>query len=347
MKIPCVIVRGGTSKGIFVREIDLPATEPERTQIIAQLFGSPNVRQVDGLGGGDPLTSKIGVLSRVQESDEIGYLSGEVRLGDLEVNYGIMCGNLASGVFQAAYLLGLASKPADNRAKILNLNNKTPIIAVYDDIGKALSGKQVTVKLVFNSPGGAKTGRLLPMGEPETEIVLEENKHICTVVDSGAIYCFVSAADFGLIGNEHPEQLDLLFDFRTSIEALRNRVAEMINLKSRKGNISSGQVKVAILSEGNGEQSHIQGRIINPACTHKAYAVSGAIATCTAVNIKGTFANKMVKKSNRNNILIQHPEGVLEVEIKSVLDGEELCIENATIYRQSRLLMSGEAYLPF
>ena len=65
------------------------------------------------------------------------------------------------------------------------------------------------------------------------------------------------------------------------------------------------------------------------------------------MNIKGTFANKMVKKSNRNNILIQHPEGVLEVEIKSVLDGEELCIENATIYRQSRLLMSGEAYLPF
>ncbi len=163
-EIPCVIIRGGTSKGVYLRGNDLPENAEKRDMLISKLFGSPDPRQIDGLGGGDPLTSKVAIISTSTRSDsDIAYLSGEVRLGCSEINYGIMCGNLASGVGLAAHHLNMIdSHPTDSTVRIYNVNSKSIIHAKYDSFSDGIAGKDNKVNLTFLSRGGGLPGRYYP-----------------------------------------------------------------------------------------------------------------------------------------------------------------------------------------
>lgn len=350
--IPCVIVRGGTSKGVYLNEADLPQDPAVRDALICDLMGSGDSRQVDGIGGGDPLTSKVAILSApTKPGADVDYLSGEVRLRRSEVNYGIMCGNLAAGVGPAAYQLGLLGAASNlNKLKIFNRNSHSIIDVGYLQALDSTVGSCFTATLIFNNPVGNNTGGLLPTGKPIDSAEIEGVSFQFSVVDAGAIYAFISAADLSLRGDEAPAEIDCLDVVRDWVEQFRHLVSERINAYlPADRQVHTGQIKIALISPPASSANQvvdIVGRIINPAKTHKAYAVSGAIATCVAASTHGTLVRQLCggKLLQEGVIQIAHPEGVLEVGLTLEGMGAETVVRTAEIVRTARVLMSGLAF---
>lgn len=359
VEIPCHIVRGGTSKGVFIDASKLPEHGPERDQVLLKLMGSPDIRQIDGLGGADPLTSKVAIIAPSQRSDsQVDYLSGEVRIDKREVNYGIMCGNLASAVALVAHDLNFPTlSPSQQEVDIYNLNSGKPIKARLESSPDAesqfqyIKGAEQNVRLTFINPGGAVTGKLLPTGKSREKIVLSTTELECSIVDAGTLYAFFTASAFGLRGDESPVDLDNRTAFKETIERLRSVIAEHVNASptlSRK--IGVGNVKVAIVApsenRNNGKaECDINARIINPLKTHKAYAVSGAVCIGAAAAIEGTIANGFVS-SHGDQLRIGHPSGVMVVNTQIKVCQERLSFEAAQVHRTARILMRGTAYVP-
>lgn len=356
MEIPCVLVRGGTSKGVYIREDDLPADIGERDKVISMLFGSPDARQINGLGGGDPLTSKVAILAPSTRKDcDVTYLSGEVRLGSSEINYGIMCGNLASGVGLAAHHLNLLdSSKHESIIRIFNTNTSSVIHADYVDFAGGISGKTTEVDLVFFSSSGSITSKTLPCDQPVGHIQIDGVNIEYSVVEAGAIYTFIRADSFALTGLESPEELNCNIQLRASVEEIRKHVCDEINQVNSNLSIHPGQVKVALISEPESKEEQtldsdfidIHARIINPQGAHHAYAVSGAICCCMASAIENTLVNRMTCTTTGSpRLRIGHPEGSLEVSAEletSKLGALEM--KSASIKRTARLIMTGKAY---
>jgi len=349
-KYNCAIVRGGTSKGIYLRSDELPADEAERDFVISSLFGSPDPRQVNGLGGGDPLTSKVALLGSPSHVEaDVDYRSGEVRLGSHEVNYGIMCGNLASGVGIAAHALGLIDvTQMGNTVRVFNNNTNTVIHVTCDDLNKAVTGVESTVDLTFFARGGGLTGTVLPTREKKNHVSIDGYSIEYSAVDTGIIYVFAKAASFGLTGHESPAELDGIVPFRACVEKLRSHVCSQVNELNETG-LQVGQIKVAIVADkamdGDSPRNQVVGRIINPQKTHKAYAVSGAIATGTASAISGTVVNGVVDvDQNAPEVRIAHPEGVMSIDLELTRESGDIQKIEAKVQRLARLLMVGEAF---
>ncbi|MFV8819489.1 PrpF domain-containing protein [Haliea sp. E17] len=352
MKIPCVIVRGGTSKGIYLRGEDLPSNPSDRDSVICSIFGSPDSRQIDGLGGGDPLTSKVAILSarNLVEGSDVSYLSGEVRLGCSEINYGIMCGNLASGVGLAAFHLDLLKPEAiGNAIRIYNVNSGGIIHAIHDDFDAGVGGKNTSVKLTFLSSGGRATSKILPTHRPIEWLSINGLELEYSVVDAGAIYAFLKASQFGLSGSESVESLNGNRDLRSNVELVRRHVCDQINRLNPGLEIHTGQVKVALVKDLPGDSGFsncdIEARIVNPQGVHHAYAVSGAICCCTASAIEGTIIQQLAPANSMNpRICIGHPEGLLEVSVELEDTNQGLSVCKASIERTARLIMKGMVY---
>jgi 2-methylaconitate cis-trans-isomerase PrpF len=320
------------------------------------LFGSPDPRQIDGLGGADPLTSKVAIISAANRSDsDVTYLSGEVRLGSSDINYGIMCGNLASGVGLAAYHLKLMDKlPADNIVRIYNHNSESLIHARYDNFRDGLMGAESIVNLIFLSSGGGATAKILPTHVPLDRIVLNGREVEYSVVDAGAIYAFIRASEFGLAGNETAESLNANREMRAEVEQLRKEVCRQINRLNPHLAIHTGQIKVAVIAESVSGQSpgpssraaDIEARIINPQGVHRAYAVSGAICCCTAAAIAGTVVEQLTSTDADNpSLTIGHPEGTLDISVELHRGPKDLSIRASSIQRSARIIMSGMVYV--
>jgi len=242
----CAIVRGGTSKGIYLRSDELPADEAEKDFVISSLFGSPDPRQVNRLGGGDPLTDKVALLGSPSHADaDVDYRSGEVRLGSHEVNYGIMCGNLASGVGFAAHALGLIDvTQVGNTVRVFNNNANTVIHVTCDDLNKAVTGGESIVDLPFFAKGGGLAGTVQPTRQKMDQLSIDGYLIENSAVDMGMMYVFVKAACFGLTGQEFTAELDGIAPFRASIEKLRSHVCSQLNERNETGS-KMGQIKVA------------------------------------------------------------------------------------------------------
>jgi len=353
--IPCTIVRGGSSKGVFVLEDRLPADAARRDGALVALMGSPDPRQIDGLGGADPLTSKVVIVSRTTRPDcDVEYESVEVALGEKFVNHGIMCGNLTAGVAHFAALEGLIPADAASGAVRLYCRNNAKFIvsSAQGASGEPLElrGGNAAVSLKFEDPAGAVTGKLLPLGEPQSFIDVEPGRRLAvSVVDSGTLYAFVRATDVGVTGAESAPDLDNVAEFRRIMELVRIKVAERINarMSSAEGQLSPRRVKLAIVAAAPGAtDKDLLARVINPAKVHKAYAVSGAICLGSAASIEGSLVRELVPKlSAPVSIRIGHPTGILPVTIHYSDGPDGRRIDGAEIQRSIRVLLRGEAYL--
>ncbi len=363
--IPCSIIRGGTSKGIFVLEKHLPHDPSKRDQLLLALMGSPDPRQIDGLGGADPLTSKVAIVApSMRPGIDVEYESVEVGIAEAAVGHGIMCGNLIAGVGCFALAEGLIAPQAPvTTATIYCRSNQKTIIAQIPlapgaDATQAMSATSdesaALVDLVFHNPSGAVTGRLLPTGQSVTRLSLGPQRVLkVSIVDAGTLYAFVRAESFGLRGTETAEELDGNSQFRTAIEAVREKVAECVNQYRFGGApfISPRLVKMAIISrhvalDSAHRDADIVARIINKAKVHKAYAVSGAISLAAAAAIPGTLVNDIIAPADSPFTLrIAHPSGVLAVRLQWFSGANGLVIENASIQRSARIIMRGTAYV--
>lgn len=356
--IPCALIRGGTTKGVYINTCHLPKDKVLRDKLILALFGSPDHRQINGLGGADPLTSKVALVSIATEPGvDLYYESGEVGIDEPSINYSTMCGNLASGVGLFAIAEGLISSVSPyTHLTLRNLNTgklirvQIPVDSqgtlVYQGNCDQIDGVPspgVEVKLSFDDPNGPITGKLLPTDAAQNVLQVEGRNYSCSLVDCGTLYAIFQAETFGLTGLESAEALDANIEFKLLIEKLRAATAELLSQSLAKS-YSTKQIKIAISGKPllKGDDYLINARVINRYKTHKAFPVTGAICFSAACIIPGTLLNISPCVDDReHSVAIGHPEGVLTTQSQCGLERGQVKIDHTCVKRSSRILLRG------
>jgi 2-methylaconitate cis-trans-isomerase PrpF len=359
--VSCAVVRGGTTKGLFINTHELPDDKLQRDALILTLMGSPDLRQINGLGGGDPLTSKVALISSSKNPDvDVEYLSGEVGIDEGAINYSTMCGNLASGVGIFALATGLiTAEYPQTTIKIRNMNtgklleasipmspDLTPLIKECVNID-GVRGAGTEIKLTFIEPGGSITGEILPSGNPADILTVNQKNYRCSIVDCGTLYAFFPAEEFGLCGDEQPELLDLNEKFKEIVEQLREAVARLLSQKLDRALLAK-QIKIAIYADVPrtvDDHKELTARVINRYKTHKAFPVTGAICISAACVIPGTLLNGCkINDGVAYSVYIKHSEGVIATTSLSEMIDDQVTIKYASVNRSARIIMCGTAY---
>ncbi len=373
-RIRCAFLRGGTSRGAYLLEKDLPRDPQLRDQVILAIYGSPDPRQIDGLGGADSLTSKVAIIAPSDRPDaDVDYTFGQVSITARLVDYKGNCGNISSGVGPFAIDEGLV-KPVEpiTQVRIYNTNTRKIIVAeVPVKDGKALvegdcaidgvPGTGARIMLDFVDSGGAVTGKLLPTGRVKDTIEVEGRRYTVSLVDAANPGIFVKAEELGLRGTELAGEIDANPWLLQEMESIRSIGAEMIGLVQdrRDGTrLSPAVPKVAFVSppqeyrSSKGEVVHpeaidLTARIMSMQKAHKAYAVTGGIATATAARIPGTLVNELFHpREGTDFVRIGHSSGVLALEIVVEPREEGLFLKRAALERTARRIMDGYVYVP-
>lgn len=367
-KIKCAIMRGGTSKGVFFRKIDLPDNTITRDKIIMRIMASGEPAQVDGLGCAAPHTSKVMIVQKSEKKGiDVEYLFGQVGINSSFIDYTGNCGNLTTAVGEFAIESGIIRPMVPTRRVImLNLNTDKRIDAIiqcsdegviydgnYQIDGIKMPGSRI--KVIWHNPSGAVTGNLLPTGNAVDIVNVSGKCYKISIIDSGNPAAFIKAGDIGLEGTEMPGYISL--KSLNLLENIRAEVAKMIGLvkNSRDAAAKSQHLPFIcivtspvnyISSDGNKiqeEDYNISARMFSMQKMHHAFAVSGAISLASAAVIKGTTAYE-VSNADKQNVTIGHPKGLMKIEVALSGDPGQTNIKYVSVSRTARLLMSGYAY---
>ncbi|MHB2266502.1 4-oxalomesaconate tautomerase [Aliihoeflea sp. PC F10.4] len=353
ISIPCILMRGGTSKGPYFVTTDLPADEAARDRVLLAAMGSPDSRQIDGLGGADTLTSKVAMVSpSAREGVDVDYLFAQVSVTDALVDTAPSCGNILAGVGPFAIERGMvAPKNGETAVTIFNINTSSRIEAVVrtDENGVVYAGETeiagvpgtaAPVRLNFMDIVGSKTGKLLPTGALREEI----DGIDVTLIDVAVPMMIFRAADLGKTGYETPAELDADTAFFARMEAMRKIAGERMGLGDVTGKVIP---KVAMLAAPkNG--GHIAARYFVPHKAHAAFAVTGALCVSTCATLEGSVSDGLADRPEGDDrvILIEHPTGEIDVALKTSGSGPELAVVSGGAIRTARKLMTGEVHVP-
>lgn len=367
-RVQAVIYRGGTSRGVFLRENDLPLDPAARRATILRIFGSPDPRQIDGLGGADPLTSKVAIIGPPSRPDaDVDYTFGQVSIDSQLVDYKGNCGNISSAVGPYAIEEGLV-RPTDPLTRVRIHNTNTGVIIAADI--ETRDGRPVThgdctiggvpgsgspILLDFLHPEGAVTGHLLPTGSPMDQVEVRGNTFTVSVVDATTPVVMVRASELGLRGNEEARELARNTSLLETLEEIRSHFAETLGIVSAKADataLSPAVPKVAIVGavmRGDGtttsesQEPHFYARLMSMQMPHKAVAMTGGICLACAACMPGTVVNELTNLGpGEQKVRVGHPSGVAEFHIKV----DDFTVQRAAIVRTARRLMDGYAYIP-
>ena len=352
--IQCLLMRGGTSKGPYFLADDLPDDAATRDRVLLAVMGSPHVRQVDGIGGGDTLTSKVAIVGRsARPGIDVDYLFAQIAVGEGAVDTTPNCGNMLAGVGPFAIERGLIAAGAPTTAiRIFNVNTSKVIEAVVQTPGGSVAyegdakldgvpGSGAPIVLNFLDAAGAKTGRLLPTGNAVD--IVDGVEVSC--VDLSSPLVFVAAAALGRTGYESKPELDGDRDMLDRLEALRRRAALLMGLGDVSGKVLP---KFALVAPPTGG-GNIASRYFVPWNCHAAYAVTGALCLGAAATIPGTIAHRVARPDPRNPgiVVIEHPAGRLETRMSTRgAPGSDIPVfERAGIVRTARPLLEGFVHI--
>ena len=373
-RIRCAFIRGGTSRGAYLLAKDLPSDPEARDRVILAIYGSPDPRQIDGLGGADSLTSKVAIIAPSDRADaDIDYTFGQVGINTTLIDYKGNCGNISSGVGPFAIDEGLVrvTEPV-TQVRIYNTNTRKIIVAdVSVKEGKAVvegdcaidgvPGTGARIMLDFLDSGGAVTGKLLPTGNVRDTIQVEGRSYTVSLVDAANPGIFVGAEELGLKGTELASEIDANAALLEELEKIRSVGAEMIGTVAdrRDGTrLSPAVPKMAFVSRpqeyrsSKGEVISREGidltaRIMSMQKAHKAYAVTGAIVTSAAAKIPGTVVNDVYRPQAESDIVrIGHSSGRLTLEVVVEPRGDGFYLRRAALERTARRIMDGYVYVP-
>jgi len=373
IKIPAVYMRGGTSKGVYLMERDLPSDPATRDRVILDIYGSPDVRQINGMGGADPLTSKVALLSpSLRPGVDIDYTFGYVGIREAAVDYEGNCGNISSGVGVYAIRQGLV-KAVEPVTKVVIFNTNTSkiiealipvrdgeVVFEGDYTIAGVPGKGARIVMNFPNSAGSKTGRLLPTGNVQDTMTLNNGRSIrVSLVDAANPSVFVKAGDIGLTGKELPQDCERNPEILAVMEEIRITAGVMMGLATSKERVGPAVPKVAIVAPPQDyassentligtEEIDLLARTKAMAEMHKTYAVTGGICIATAAMIEGTVVNEVVSARAKatGEVRVGHPSGVLEifVDIQRSGDGGWNLLK-AGVCRTARPIMDGEVYV--
>jgi len=352
-KIPCVLMRGGTSRGPYFLASDLPGDEGRRDEVLLKVMGSPHPLQIDGLGGANTLTSKVAIVSRSKRPGaDVDYLFAQVSVTDAFVDTKPNCGNMLAGVGPFAIEAGLvAPHNGETLVRIYNVNTETLIEAVVQTPGGSVEYAGDTridgvaeaaapIKLTFLDAYGSVTGKLLPTGEVVDRIQGVD----VSCVDMAMPVIIMAAEAFGKTGAETAATLDADRDMMKKIEAIRLEAGRRMGL----GDVSKLVVPKPVLASRPSAGEGVRSRYFTPHACHQAHAVTGALAVGTACALTGSVASRYVKPASfRGGVLrIEHPTGAIEVD----LEVEEVAgvrnVKRAALVRTARRIFEGSVLVP-
>jgi 2-methylaconitate cis-trans-isomerase PrpF len=344
IRIPCVLMRGGTSKGPYFIASDLPAQIEARDRVLVSAMGAGNLLEIDGIGGGHPLTSKVAIVSpsRVPGAD-VDYLFAQVRVEQRVVDTSPNCGNMIAGVGPFAIEAGMVSaQDGTTSVRIFNVNTGKLIEAkvatpgrqvVYDGNASidGVPGTAAPIHLAFLGAAGSKTGKLLPTGRP---LDLVDGIEV-SCVDAAMPVVLIRASDLGKTGYETPAEFSADREFMRRLEALRIEAGKLMGIPDAADRVIPKPVLIAPPAKGG----TISARYFMPHSCHAALAITGSVAVATAAVTPGTLAHAIVGDHALPVMFgIEHPSGRLEV----TLDHHPDYVEPAAyVVRTARRLFEG------
>lgn len=346
--IRCMWMRGGTSKGGYFLADDLPMDAADRDAALLRIMGSPDVRQIDGMGGADPLTSKVAVVAKSDRSGvDVDYLFLQVFVDQPVVTDAQNCGNILAGVGAFAIERGLVDAQSGETPVSIYMKNtgQIAVARVATPDGKVsytgdakidgVPGYAGAVPLTFKDTAGSSCGALLPTGNV---VDLVEGIAV-TMIDNG-MPCVVMDADaMGISGNEAPEDLESNGELRARLEAIRLTCGPLMNL----GDVTEKSVPKMTMVSAPKNGGAISTRTFIPHRCHKTIGVLGAVSVATACLIEGSPAYDVANKGQgtTRTLSVEHPTG--EMTVVTTLDTNDV-VQDAAILRTTRKLMDGKVF---
>lgn len=362
-RIPVVIYRGGTSKAIFVKENDLPPDQTNRDSLICKIFGSPDKRQIDGLGGADPLTSKLAIIGPPSRPDaDVDYTFGQVDIQSDSVLLIGVCGNISAAVGPYAIEEGFVrpEKPI-TKVRIHSRNNGRIIeahVPVLDNQVRVkgdfaidgVPGTGAKIELNWADSVGANTGALLPTGNAQDKLDISGLGSVSvSIVDVGNPGVFVKAEDLGLRGTERPDDVDPNKELIEKCNAIAAEAGSKIGSFALLTYVAppAGYINYETGNEVKPEDVDFLVRMIFMGKMHKTYAASQITCCGAAAMIPGTVVNEVASASTKNEgrVRMGHPAGIAELETTMEVKGTEVVFPRIVVNSTARRLMEGYAFV--
>jgi 4-oxalomesaconate tautomerase len=349
--IPCTVMRGGTSKGLYFRSQDLPSDVATRDAVLLAAMGSPDPRQIDGMGGAHPLTSKIAVVGPSAHPDaDVDYLFLQAVVDEARIDAGQNCGNLLAGVGPFAIEEGMfAAEDGVTSVRINMLNTRSLAVAAIQTPGGKVRydgearidgapGTAAPVPIDFLDVAGSTCGALLPTGHARDAVQGIE----LTAIDNGMPVVVMRARDFGKTGYETPEELEADAELKARVEAIRLEIGPRMNL----GDVAKKTVPKMCLVAPARHGGAICTRNFIPHRVHEAIGVFGAVSVATACVTPGSVAAEVATVTDPQSLEVEHPTGFFTVAMEVVLEAGAVKVRRSALLRTCRRLMRGEVYVP-
>jgi 4-oxalomesaconate tautomerase len=352
--IPCTLMRGGTSKGLYFHVDHLPRERAARDRVLLAAMGSPDLRQIDGLGGAHPLTSKVAVVGPASRADaDVDYLFLQVSVDKAEVSDSQNCGNIVAGVGPWAIENGLVPASDGKTAVRIHMVNTGSIavahvatpggVVEYEGTARidGVPGPAAAIPIDFLGITGSSCGALLPTGQVADSI----DGISVTCIDNGMPVVILRAADFGKTGAESPAELEADAALKTRVERIRLALGPRMNL----GDVAKQTVPKMSLVSAALHGGALNTRTFIPHRVHEAIGVLGAVSVATACVLPGSVAAQLAgiaQGAGDHRLDIEHPTGFFTVDLSLSMDGGKFNVRRSALLRTARKLMSGQVFVP-
>lgn len=348
--IPCMLIRGGSSKGVYFLASDLPSDTSHRNQVLLDVIGR-DASQLDGIGGGVPLTSKVAVVSLSEHPDaDVDYLFVQIVVGENRVDTKPNCGNMLAGVGPFALEAGLISAQEDetvvkvrmlNSDKICELILQTPngdITYSGNTQIDGVSGTSAPIVCNYQELSGAICGSLLPTGNAIDFIDGIE----VTCIDNGMPVVVVRAVDLNVSGYESPQDLDADEELKAKLESIRLQAGPKMKL----GDVAHAAIPKMCLVSAPNNGGLINSRTFIPHKCHSAIGVLGAVSVATSCAVPNSVAADLVQQPIGELLSVEHPAGEFSITLELNTAGELPIVERVGVLRTARLISRGEVFVP-
>ncbi|WP_345751602.1 4-oxalomesaconate tautomerase [Microbacterium rhizophilus] len=348
--IRCTLMRGGTSKGAYFLASDLPADEAERDDLLLRIMGTPDPRQIDGLGGAHPLTSKVAVVSPSADPDaDVDYLFLQLGVDEAFVTDRQNCGNILAGIGPFAVERGLVLATGHrtsvrirmvNTGSIATATFATPGGLVDYDGELAIDGVPGTagaISLDFEGTAGSSTGSLFPTGAAADDV----DGTAVTCVDNGMPTVLIRASDVGLEGDEDPAALEADAALKERLERIRFAAAELMGL----GDVSEATVPKMVLVSAPRHGGAIATRSFLPHRVHTSIGVLGALTVAAGVLADGSVGRDLAAiPAEGDPFVVEHPTGHFDVDVTLEGSGSDAAVTRSAALRTARKIFEGTVF---
>ena len=359
--IACLLMRGGTSKGPFFNEADLPADIPTRDQVLLAVMGSPDKRQIDGLGGAHPLTSKVGIVRKsTTPGVDLDFLFAQLQPDKDTVDTSPNCGNMLAAVVPFALETGMVQAQADTSTyRVLTLNTDMQCDVTVQTPGGQIAyegsaridgapGSSAPITINFLDTAGSVCSGLLPTGKVLDRVRVDGDGFASfdidvTCIDNGMPLVLMRASDMGCTGYETAAELNADVELKTRLEALRLKTGQLMGL----GDVTKKTYPKMTLIAPPRSGGSLSTRSFIPHVCHDAIGVLAAVTVGTACVLDGSITQGIaeMQSGNPKTISVEHPTGEFSVEL-GLDPANPQNVTRAALLRTARLLMRGEVMIP-